>query len=463
MSQPMTPAQLPPLKKRVESVDAFRGFTIFAMIFVIMVAGYRNLPLTFPHFGSAPVSTFKHASEDAAPPLPREWAFWQGLKTSDPPLIYYAGKLLACDTNSSCTVAVLGDKDTTLAVVSGARIRAAKPLRPGEEVIARSLAPAPPRSGVMGEPVSEYAIRPDSFTMQGTGNGCTFCDLVAPFFVFIVGVCIPLSKRKRGAEWWRHVGFRTLSLILAGVLYISLILKLSWWWGILQAIGAAYFMGAVAMFLPVWGRWTAIAVIAAFHAWMSWHVPWWLELGDKTRPFFTIANLHGDPLRPLTVHCTPWASISWGIIAIAGTLIGDAVAGREPRAIIRQCLVVGVILTAAGWLLHIYQAPMNKDYVSPAYSVFTSGLGALCYLVFYLLIDAAGLKLWAWPFTVFGANALLAYFMQPVVRIFFQALGLYPFFTSHAGWNGVLWGLIWTTCLWVVVLWCNKKNIYWKL
>ena len=51
-------------KKRIESIDTFRGFTIFAMIFVIMVAGYKHLPLTFPQFGSAPVSTFKHAGED---------------------------------------------------------------------------------------------------------------------------------------------------------------------------------------------------------------------------------------------------------------------------------------------------------------------------------------------------------------------------------------------------------------
>ncbi|MGE5500059.1 MAG: hypothetical protein ACM3Q2_18455, partial [Syntrophothermus sp.] len=50
-------------KKRIASVDAFRGFTMLAMIFVIQVAGYKDLPLTFSHFGSPPVSTFHHAAD----------------------------------------------------------------------------------------------------------------------------------------------------------------------------------------------------------------------------------------------------------------------------------------------------------------------------------------------------------------------------------------------------------------
>ena len=93
-----------PRKKRVQAIDAFRGFTILAMIFVIRVAGYSNLPLTHSWFGSVPVSQFHHAADAAG-------------------------------------AAAVG------------------------------------------------------------GIGVTFTDLVAPFFVFIVGMCIPLSKRRRGAEW----------------------------------------------------------------------------------------------------------------------------------------------------------------------------------------------------------------------------------------------------------------------
>src|SRR3989440_6913291 len=70
------PSELP--RPRLESLDAFRGFTIVGMIFVIMVSGYKNLPHTFPAFGSAPVSTWKHAGDDFDS---KEWKNWHGDST----------------------------------------------------------------------------------------------------------------------------------------------------------------------------------------------------------------------------------------------------------------------------------------------------------------------------------------------------------------------------------------------
>lgn len=445
----------PATKKRVESVDAFRGFTILAMIFVIQVAGYRHLPLTFPQFGSAPVSTFKHAGEDGEV---EEWAFWEGTESSTK---YRPARIVEASKGWRYDVELLDDQGTPTETLKGVAVLAAKPLRAGEKVIAVH--------GASGEPPR----------IQGVGNGCTFTDLVAPFFVFIVGVCIPLSRMRRGGEWWRHVGIRTLALIFAGVVYISLILKLSYWWGILQAIGVAYFMGAASMFLaPAW-RWGLVAAIAAFHGWASWHIPGWVEIGDKARPFLTVMNLHGDPLRPLTVHCTPWASISYGLCTIIGTFLGEALVTRNHGVVLRRCLLVGLVATVAGYAMHRLWAPMNKDYVSPAYTLFTAGLGAFTYLAFYWVIDVWGIRRWTWPLNVYGSNALLAYFMQPVVRIFVTALGFIFIFQtqtdpatgkammagygSKMGWYGVLAGLLWTLLLWFVVLVCNKRKIYWKL
>lgn len=434
--------------RRVESIDAFRGFTILAMIFVIQVAGYKNLPLTFPHFGSAPVSTFKHASEDGDP---EEWAFWEG---REPSKEYIEGRILEV-RDGLYTVEIAGDDDEATRTYSGVVVHHAKPLKKGDKIFAHY-----PGAKASGTTRPRAEITP---TFHGIGNGCTFTDLVAPFFVFIVGMCIPLSRQRRGADWWRHVGTRTLGLILAGVVYISLILKLSYWWGILQAIGVSYFMGAAAMFLPPVGRWIVVASVALLHGWLTIHVPWWTELGDKTRPFLTIARLDGDPLRPLTVHCTPWASISYGMITILGTLLGDAIVTRDAKAITRRSLVVGVLAASVGYTLHRLGFPMNKDHVTTSYSLFTAGIGALCFLGFYWSIDVFGWRRWAQPLNIFGANALLAYFLQPVVRIFVQALGLYPFFVGKFGWEGMLWGGIWTALLWIIVRYCNRRGLYWKL
>ena len=358
---------IPAPKGRIVSIDAFRGFTILAMIFVIQVAGYPNLPFTMSWFGSPPVSTFHHAADAVG---------------------------------------------------------------------------------------------------STTGIGLTFTDLVAPFFVFIVGMVLPLSKKRRGKEWWTHVGSRTFLLIALGVLYISLIFGISYWWGILQAIGVAYFMGAVSILLPKWQRWIIVFAVAAFHLFMSHTFSWWLHLGDPSAPFFTIANLSGDPLRPLTIHCTPWASISYGLLTIVGTILGEAVLTKNKSTIIKQSLLIFVVFCGVGYALHLYDWPnfaMNKETVSASYSLFTSGISALTFLIFYLIIDVWQYQKWAWALIIFGSNALLGYFLQPIVRIFLYALGFKPYLIGHEGMMGVFVGLIWTGLLWYIIYLFNKRNIFLKI
>lgn len=404
---------------RVESIDAFRGFTIFLMVFVIAVAaaGYRNLPQQGCWFGSLPVSTWLHAE-----------AGWD---------------LFA------------------------------------ERMQERGLS------------ANQIAALPEASLRN---VGCTVTDLVAPFFVFIVGVCIPLSRSRRGRDWWRHVLSRTGMLIGAGVLYISLILGVSWWWGILQAIGAAYFMGAAVTKLPSWGRWAAIFGVLAFHGVMSHYTHWWLHFGETDRPFWTIGQIFGSWQKPLTVHCRPWVSISYGAMTMIGVLVGEAVASRESRRVVRQCLVTGFVFTLAGLAVHQFGLStervwlcFNKPDVTSSYAAFSSGVGALTFLLFYWLIDMRGVRLWASPLNVLGANALLAYFMQIIMRLAFRALQIEPLFSGQpnetlerwasafsspawksflldkAGYNGVAWGLIWTACLWLIIRWCNKRGVYWKL
>lgn len=431
------PASGEKAKQRLASLDAFRGFTIAGMIFVIMVAGYHDLPMTFPAFGSAPVSTWKHAGDDNDP---AEWLNWNGDRT------FQQATVAQVLPNGKYDIGI-GEPKATEQIYRNVSIRHCKPLQPGETVMAVF-----PKSG--GEP-----------GFQGVGNGCTFTDLIAPFFVFIVGVAIPLSRRRRGADWWKHVGTRTLLLISLGVLYIALAFKgISWWWGILQAIGVAYFMGAAFLLLPATARWGALAVLVAAHALLSWYVPWWTHLpADPSHGYFTLSNRIGDKLGPLNVHCTPWGSIGYGIVTIIGTFIGEALAKPDHNRILRQCLIIGMICAVVGYAIHRFGMPMNKSNVSVSYSLFTAGIAAWCFLAFYWIIDVKGFKVWAKPLNVFGTNPLLGYFLQVLVRIFLIQLGIYTWFTGRSGWSGMGWGFLWTALLWCICLYCNKRKIYWSV
>jgi predicted acyltransferase len=407
-----------PPRIRVESIDALRGLTIALMIFVIAVAAgnYPDLPQKASWFGSLPVSTWNHADV-------------------------------------------------------------------GWEKFAEE-------KSVAGMNAAEIAALPEA-RLQNIG--LTVTDLVAPFFIFVVGLVIPLSKSRRGSEWWRHVFSRTARLILAGVIYISLVLGLSWWWGILQAIGIAYLMGSASMKLKPSLRWAAIFGVLGLHMLLSQYAGWWLQFGHTAEPFWRISAPTGSWARPLTVHCLPWVSISYGAMTMIGVLLGEAIATGQKRAIVKKSLLIAGVFMALGLALHQLgfiignmKLCFNKPDVTASYAMFTSGLAALFFLILYYIIDVLGYKKWAWPLVEFGKNALLAYFLQIIMRLGFRASHLEYFFAGAAndatrawasllgsplnallldksGYHGVFWGVLWTACLWFIVRWCNKRELYWKL
>ncbi len=65
----------------------------------------------------------------------------------------------------------------------------------------------------------------------------------------------------------------------------------------------------------------------------------------------------------------------------------------------------GVILLGIGFIWNSY-FPMNKAMWTSSYVCATTGLALLVLAACYWLIDIKGYSRWAWPFKVFGANAL---------------------------------------------------------
>ena len=65
----------------------------------------------------------------------------------------------------------------------------------------------------------------------------------------------------------------------------------------------------------------------------------------------------------------------------------------------------GTALVAVGWIWNSY-FPFNKSLWTSSYVVVTTALALLVFASCYWLIDIKGYKRWAWPFVVFGVNAL---------------------------------------------------------
>ena len=80
----------------------------------------------------------------------------------------------------------------------------------------------------------------------------------------------------------------------------------------------------------------------------------------------------------------------------------------------------GTVLLAAGWSWSLV-FPLNKSLWTSSYVFYTSGLALLTLACCYWLIDIKGYRRWAWPFAVFGVNALTLFVFSGIMA---RALGM---------------------------------------
>ena len=83
-----------------------------------------------------------------------------------------------------------------------------------------------------------------------------------------------------------------------------------------------------------------------------------------------------------------------------------------------RLLANGVLVAIAGVLLSWWLMPINKKIWTPSFAVFTAGMAMLTLGAIFYLTDIKGRRAWAWPFKVYGMNAIAAFVLAGIlVRI----------------------------------------------
>jgi predicted acyltransferase len=248
-------------------------------------------------------------------------------------------------------------------------------------------------------------------------HGWTPTDLIVPFFLFIVGVSLTLSRRVAPREAaWRALKILGLGLLLAA--WPTFALGTLRWLGVLPRIALCYL---AAFLLARWLGERALAGIAAALLVGYWALMTLVPVPDGHPPNLDAGTnlaawvdraLMGGHLWKQTKTWDPEGLLST-LPAIATTLIG-VLSGRwlrrprEPRATLRQGLLAGLALTALG-LLWDQAFPINKSLWTSSYVLFTGGL-ALCALTLcHWLVDLRGLAAWAGPCVTYGRNAIFVF------------------------------------------------------
>lgn len=211
--------------------------------------------------------------------------------------------------------------------------------------------------------------------------GLTVIDLIAPFFIFAIGLTYGLSARRRiSRDGWgaagRHFVIRYLALIGLGCLLSTAEIFFGLNpsgvnWGVLQAIGVAGLVTLPFIRLPGWARAAlGLALLAGYQA--------ALEAG----------------LRPVVLgmpHGGLPGAIAWSAMLLLSTALADLVHGDgKPRmtwfwGASAAALALGLALAGLGVVV-------SKNRVSASYVLVSLGLSGLLFGVVAAWVNRAGAK-----------------------------------------------------------------------
>jgi predicted acyltransferase len=281
-------------------------------------------------------------------------------------------------------------------------------------------------------------------------HGWTFTDLIFPFFLWIVGVAIPLSTARRLEQGQSRrqlllhalrraviifgLGFflNSFSYLIDGSLFREGLLP----WlqnyattvrvpGVLQRIAICYFL-AMAIFLGTGIRGQVIWIAGLLGGyWLMMMVGPLLGCGTGG------LEQHGNfceyvdnlVLNGKTIGMHVWrGGRTWDpegvfstVPAIAtclfGVMTGHVLRSKlTPETRTAWLFVGGNLLIFAGALMD-FALPINKKIWTSSYSVFMAGMAMNCFSVSYWLVDVQGWRKWAKPFAIYGMNAITVFML----------------------------------------------------
>lgn len=263
-------------------------------------------------------------------------------------------------------------------------------------------------------------------------DGFTPTDTIFPFFLFIVGVSIPLALGTRlehggrglvGRVLRRSATIFALGLLLHALPFFHLAtLRIP---GVLQRIAVCYLLAALLVVLTGGAAgWRLQAGVAA-----ALLLGYWLLMtrvappGGAAGDLSPAGNLAGYVDR-LVLGPHIWQVSRFydpeGVLStlpavattLLGVLAGHWIRGDRPgRRVVAGLAIGGLAATGAGWLWGL-TFPINKSLWTSSYALFMAGLAGLALAACYWGIEVRGRRAWTVPFVVLGVTALPLFFLS---------------------------------------------------
>ncbi len=337
--------------------------------------------------------------------------------------------------------------------------------------------------------------------------GCTLHDLIQPSFSFLVGVALPFSLAARRAKGQSpggmalHAFWRAFVLIALGIFLRSMgekvtqtnftfedtLTQIGLGYGFLFLIGqrsarvawialVVILVGYFAAFAlyPLPGAEFDWAAAGASPDWphnlngfaahwnkntnLAWRFDvWFMNLFPRKEPFL----FNGGGYSTLSFLPT-LATMILGLIA--GRWIANT--DLTPWRRVGWLVVAGVVTLGAGYALGEFGlCPIVKRIWTPSWTLYSGGWCFLLLASFYATIDVIGLRFWARPLEVIGANSIAAYVMAHTIDGFLERsyrihLGPNIFKTFGEAYEPLTQGAFVLGTMWLILWWMYRKRIF---
>lgn len=300
-------------------------------------------------------------------------------------------------------------------------------------------------------------------------TGFRFYDIIMPLFLFIVGVSMPFSYRRRleqnpsKSALWPHIIRRFIILWILGMCVQGNLLDYDWsqlkfYSNTLQAIASGYLI-ASALILYLGVKWQM--VFTFFLMLLYWAILALAPVPGVGAGVITPEGnfaIHFDKLifghfQDGTTYSWLVSSLNFGATVMLGVFSGYLLqAGMDKRKTLIYFMIAGIALIVLGLFWNIWH-PIVKHIWTSSFVLFSGGICILLLALFYWIVDILDFKRSCTFFVVIGMNAIFAYCAShlfdwgKIADVVFKGLekyvgGWYPFFHYTGGFL-VLYFILW--------------------
>ena len=307
-----------------------------------------------------------------------------------------------------------------------------------------------------------------------------FYDLIQPLFLFIVGVVMPVSFKKRVAHGetkkslYTHILKRVfllyiLGLISSGHLLSFDIMKLHLITNVLHCIAFGYLFCSI-MILELKIKWQT--GITAGLLLLYWAILALLPIPGSGagiyKPDLNLALYIDNAVLGHFQEGEGWTYIITSINFIPSIMLGvfaGNILQSERDAIKKGWLLalMGICCIVAGRIWGIWFPIIHHIWTS-SLVLYGAGLSFMLLALFYLIIDVWGFKKWSFPFVVIGMNAIAVY----IATHLFDFSGIGDIFTGGlarfmGSWGDFLQAFAALAVVWLILYYMYLKKTFLKL